>query len=211
MSSLSSVYALYQKYDDSNLVLAEETDLQYFKSVADSLEVTFPNSSLTKSLRADINTREARFREQQQMDQLLSMADGETGLLELSIPDRDGNEIPLSSFQGKVILLSFWASGNQQSIRSLLQLKSTYIRYHGEGFEVYAISLDNNKIDWMKAIDFNEFPWTNVSELSYPESRAAVLYNVSGLPTNFLINREGEIVARNLYGRTLDTWLDNLL
>jgi hypothetical protein len=63
----------------------------------------------------------------------------------------------------------------------------------------------------MNAIDFNEFKWYNVSELSFPESRAVLLYNVSSIPTNFLIDRDGNIVAKNLYGRTLETWLDNLL
>ena len=63
----------------------------------------------------------------------------------------------------------------------------------------------------MNAIDFNEFNWINVSELSFPESKANLLYNVTTLPTTFLINREGDIVAKNLYGRTLETWLDNLI
>jgi len=63
----------------------------------------------------------------------------------------------------------------------------------------------------MNAMDFNEFKWINVSELSFPESTAAILYNVSELPSTFLINREGDIVAKNLYGRNLETWLDNLI
>lgn len=211
MGSLSSVYALYQKYDGENLVLGREQDLQYFKSVADSLEITHPNSSLTLSLRADIEQREARFKEAAQVSTLMEMAGEETGLLDLSIPDREGKEISLSSLKGKVVLLTFWASGHNNSIEAMLQLKSTYNTYHARGFEVYAISLDNNKIQWMSAIDFNEFNWINVSELSYPNSTAALLYNVSSLPATFLINREGDIVAKNLLGRNLNTWLDNLI
>lgn len=211
MTSLSSVYALYQKYDDGSLVLATDADLQYFKVVADSLESVHPNSSLTKSLRADVERREARYKEDSQLNTLLSMVDKEVGMLDLSIPDRNGQEKELSSLKGKVILVAFWASGNQASIQSMLQLKSTYNRYHDRGFEIYAISLDNNKASWMNAIDFNEFTWFNVSELSYPDSRANQLYNVTSLPAIFLINREGDIVAKNLFGRTLETWLDNLL
>lgn len=212
MGSLSSVYALYQKYNDETLVLNQENDLQYFKAVADSLEHSYPNSSLTKSLRADIEQREIAFEEAVKLNNLLEMADEVSGMLDLSIPDRDGNEVALSSLQGKVILVSFWASGNSPSIQALLQLKSTYNKFHTRGFEVYAISMDNNKINWMNAIDFNEFnAWINVSELSFPESKAALLYNISQLPTNFLINREGDIVGKNLYGKTLETWLDNLI
>jgi len=211
MGSLSSVYALYQKYGDDNLVLGREQDLQYFKAVVDSLEVTFPHSSLTRSLRADIDQREADFKRAAHINSLMEMAGEETGLLDLSIPDRDGQEVSLSSLKGKVVLVAFWASGHSNSIEALLRLKSTYNTYHDKGFEVYAISLDNNKIAWMSAVDFNEFNWINVSELSFPNSTAALLYNVNSLPSTFLINREGDIVAKNLLGRQLNTWLDNLL
>lgn len=211
MSSLSSVYALYQKYNEETLILNLESDLQYFKAVADSLELSYPNSSLTLSLRTDIRQRELAFNEEIKLNELLGMADEISGMLELSIPDREGNEIALSTLKGKVSLVYFWASSNSESIQALLQLQSTYKKYHARGFEVYAISLDNNKINWMNAIDFNEFPWINVCELSFPESRAALIYNVSQLPTTFLINREGDIVAKNLFGRSLETWLDNLI
>ena len=146
-----------------------------------------------------------------QLNQLLEMADGETGFLDLSIPDREGVEISLSTLKGKVVLVTFWASRSEESIKALLQLQSTYKKYHSSGFEIYAISLDNNKLNWVKAIDFNEFEWINVSELSFPESRASLLYNVSAVPSTFLINREGEIVVKNLFGRTLETWLDNII
>lgn len=211
MTSLSSVYALYQKYDEEEMVMGLQSDLQYFKVIADSLEISHPNSSLTKSLRADISRREAEFSRDSQLNTLIEMAGEASGLLDLSIPDRDGKELSLSDFKGKAVMLVFWASGNQASINQLLQLKSTYKLYHQKGFEVYAISLDNNKVQWMEAIDYNEFNWINVSELSYPESRADKNYNVSSLPASFLINREGDIVARDLFGRTLETWLDNLL
>jgi len=211
MGSLSSVYALYQKYDEESLILNLENDIQYFKAVADSLEVTYPNSSLTKSLRADIKQREAAFLEANKVNALLGMAEEASGILEISIPDREGTEIALSSLQGKVCLVTFWASGNRASIDALNRLQSTYNKYRDKGFEIYAISLDNNKINWMNAIDFNEFRWINVSELSFPASNAARLYNITELPTTFLINREGDIVAKNLYGRTLETWLDNLI
>ena len=145
------------------------------------------------------------------MNSLLEMADEPSGMLDLTIPDREGREVNLSDYKGKAIMVIFWASGNQASISALLQLKSSYQRYHDKGFEVYAISLDNNKVQWMNAIDYNEFRWINVSELSYPESRANLVYNVSTLPAAFLINREGDIVARDLFGRSLETWLDNLL
>ena len=211
MTSLSSVYALYQKFDEDTPVFNQESDLQYFKALADSLESVYPNSSLTRSLRGDIEQREAEIQQMAYIQSFLDQADEVTGSPDLSISDRDGNEITLSSLKGKVVLLAFWASGNEESVRALLRLRSTYNRYHPKGFEIYAISLDADKIRWMSSVDFNEFDWINVSELNYPDSKANVLYNVTELPTVFLVNREGDIVAKNLYGRTLETWLDNLL
>lgn len=212
MTSLSSVYAVYQKYDEENLILGSESDLQYFKTLADSLEQVYPNSSLTKSLRANIEQNEASYNRALHMNKLLEMADGEeTGMMDLSIPDRNGDEVSLSGLKGKVILVCFWASGSEESIQALLQLKSTYQKYQNRDFEVYAISLDNNKINWMNAMDFNEFEWINVSELSFPDSHASLIYNITSIPTTFLINRDGDIVAKNLQGRNLETWLDNLI
>ncbi len=211
MDSPSSVYALYQKYDEETPVLGEESDLQYFIAVADSLEKLYPNSTLTRSLRADIELKKSAFLQDQQLNTLLSMADEVTGVLDLSIPDRDGNETALSSLKGNVILVAFWASGSEESIEALLRLRSTYLKYHDSGFEIYAVSLDNDKVNWMSTIDYNEFDWINVSELNYPDSRSHLIYNVTSLPTTFLINREGDIVARDLYGKTLETWLDNLI
>jgi peroxiredoxin len=132
-------------------------------------------------------------------------------MLDLAIPDREGNEVSLSALKGKVILVSFWASGSDASVQAMLQLKSTYKKYRDQGFEIYAISLDNNKVNWMNAMDFNEFEWINVSELSFPESKASLYYNVTSIPSTFLIDREGTIVAKNLFGRNLETWLDNLI
>lgn len=210
-NSLSSIYALYQKYNEDVLVMGLPNDLQYFKMIADSLDLAHPNSSLTRSLRADITRQEEESRQTDQLNTLLEMAKEPTGLLDLSIPDRDNKEITLSDYKGKAILVVFWASGNEASINSLLQLRSTYKLYHKKGFEIYAISLDTDKFPWMNAIDFNEFNWINVSEMSYPDSRANMIYNVSSLPASFLINREGDIVAKDLSGKTLETWLDNLL
>ena len=119
MNSLSSVYALYQKYDEEDLVLGFQEDLQYFKVIADSLEVSYPNSSLTKSLRADISRREAEYNRASQLNSLLEMADEPTGLLDLSIPDREGREVKLSDYTGKAVMVVFWASGNQASVNSL--------------------------------------------------------------------------------------------
>ncbi|MGW8316902.1 MAG: DUF4369 domain-containing protein, partial [Bacteroidales bacterium] len=113
MASLSSIYALYQKYDSQNLVLGETSDLQYYKSVADSLEAVYPDVALVQSLKADIQRKEGEINTAFKVEKLLEQADEEiTGLLDLKIPDRNEDSITLSSFMGNVILVYFWASEN---------------------------------------------------------------------------------------------------
>lgn len=209
--SLSSIYALYQNYDAETRVLNLDSDFQYYKTVGDSLESAHSDLALIRVLRADINQRDERFREEFALNKLMEMSEVTGDVLDLSIPDRDGNEVMLSSLKGKVIAIVFWSSQHSNSIQSLLSLQATYKKYHASGFEVYAVSMDPNKTEWMQSVDFNEFNWINVCELSYPESRAAMLYNVSAIPTLYLKNRDGDIVARDLYGRQLETWLDNLI
>lgn len=211
LSSLSSIYALYQRVGPEQYIFNDIKDLQYLKIVSDSLKVKYPNSSLVASLIQDVDKR------QQEYERLLLLSNAnnaglsEAGYIDLNIPDREGNEISISSLKGKVILLNFWASYDQRSRESNLVLKSVYDKYHTKGFEVYSVSLDNNKAAWLDACRFEDYGWIEVCELSYPQSYAASVYNIQEIPTTFLIDREGNLIARNLYGKTLGTWLDNLL
>ena len=209
-SSLSSVYALYQKLYDELYIMNDPNDLQYFKFVADTLKLYHPDASLTKSLIADIESRERQYQENNTLQSMIASAE-EKSLLDIAVPDINGDTISLSSLYGKVVMVVFWASEDRESIKTLLDLQKTYKKYHSKGFEVYAVSLDNIKTPWEISVKFNEFDWLNVSELSYPNSKVDKLYNVTKLPTNYLINREGTLMAKDLYGRNLEIWLDNLL
>lgn len=211
LSSPASVYALYQRITPELYLLNDLKDLQYYKIVADSMKVNFPKSTLTKTILNDVNERVSNYNSMLTMSKLSDITIEETGHVDLNIEDPDGQAIKLSSLDGKVVLVSFWASWNQESVEANNALKGIYNKYHSKGFEIYAISLDQNKNSWRKTIDFEEYSWINVCELSYPNSRAATMYNVTAIPTSYLIDREGNIVAKNLSGNTLATWLDNLL
>ena len=210
ITSLSSVYALYQKLYDDLYVMNDYGDLTYFKFVADSMKLHYPASSLTLSLLDDITAREQDFENSKHLEELLSVAEVES-LLDVAIPDTNGDTIALSDIKDKVVMLVFWSSLDATSTQALIKLQSTYKKYHKMGFEVYAVSLDNQKAPWLSSINYNQFSWINVSELSYPNSRADRLYNITRIPSNFLINKEGELVMKDIYGRNLEIWLDNLL
>jgi hypothetical protein len=109
-------------------------------------------------------------------------------------------------------LLSFWASWNKESINENLKLKSFYQKYKNKGFEIYQVSLDNNKEAWQQAVNFDELPWINVSDLAYPNSEAAMRYNIQSLPTHFLLTKDqSDILGKNLSTRDLEIKLSNHL
>jgi hypothetical protein len=83
---------------------------------------------------------------------------------------------------------------------------------NAKGFEVFSVSLDRQKDAWLKAIEADHLTWKNhVSDLKYWFNEAAVLYKVQGIPTNWLIDAKGIIVAQNLRGPALEEALDKLL
>ena len=211
ISSLASVYALYQRVAPDVYIFNDLKDLQYYKIVADSVRVKYPGSTLANSLANDVDQRLAEYNNMMMINELSKDKIKETGLINLEIEDVDGNTHSLSDLEGKVVLLNFWASWNDESRLAGRRLIGPYKAYHDKGFEVYSVALDNDRNTWRRAVDFEEYPWINVSELTYPNSYAATIYNVQSIPSNFLIDREGNIVAKNINSKVLATWLDNLL
>ena len=155
----------------------------------------------------------AAFLEQELYNQQLSdiVSRSESTTPDIRLPDLNGDTISLSSLKGKVVLLSFWASWNEESVSQNVQLKNLYQKYKARGFEIFQVSLDSELESWIRAIQFDELPWINVSDLSYPESYTARIYNIRELPTSYLINREGQIVLKNNNINTLNIMIPNLL
>ncbi|MDF1570319.1 MAG: TlpA disulfide reductase family protein [Bacteroidales bacterium] len=211
ISSLSSVYALYQRVAPDVYLFNDVKDLQYYKIVSDSVRVKYPGSTLAKSLVNDVEQRITEYNNIITINKLTQNSTVETGLIDLVIEDVNGDPQSLRALDGKVILLNFWASWNNESRTASRRLIGLYNEYHDKGFEIYSVAMENDRNTWRGAVDFEEFPWINVSELSYPNSYAATVYNVQSIPANYLIDREGNIVAKNIESNVLATWLDNLL
>lgn len=112
--------------------------------------------------------------------------------------DTAGNELALSSLRGKYVLIDFWASWCGPCRRENPRVKKAYEQFHDKGFDIYAVSLDfpGQKAKWVEAIKKDDLPWHHVSALQGWKDPIAKTYNISGIPSPFLIDPEGKILEK---------------
>lgn len=130
---------------------------------------------------------------------------------DISLPNPDGQVVPLSSLRGKVVLVDFWAQWCRPCRMENPNIVEAYHKFKDKGFEVYGVSLDRSKDKWLQGIEEDGLVWTHVSDLKYWQSEAARTYNINAIPASFLLDREGKIIARNLRGQSLHQKLKEVL
>ncbi len=111
---------------------------------------------------------------------------------EINLPDTKNQTIALSSLKGKVVLIDFWASWCRPCRQTIPGLKKLYSLYHDKGFEIYGVSLDDNAKAWQQAISDDQSAWIHVNDKS---GSVANQWVVSVIPTTFLLDKTGKIVA----------------
>lgn len=201
LNSLASIMALYQKYEDGTFVLYKNRDLQYIKLVSDTLSKYYPNSEHVKALSADKDRlMDAYYRAEAQAKLSKMMEDNEvtvSNFPDIRLPNPEGDTLALSEMDGKYVLLNFWATWNENSVKQNTALKRLYDLYHSKGFDIYQVSLDSDQEAWKKAIDFYELDWKHVNDQRGRAALSARLYNVQKLPSSFLFY-DGEIIMRDV-------------
>lgn len=195
--SMSSVLALYQKFDDANYVIQ---DLQSLKVGASALNSIFPKSEHVKAL---YNNTQRLMTEQRNSKLQKFIAENGTNSPDLSLPNPNGRDISLSSIKSKVILIQFWSALNRDSRYQNQALKELYEKYKSKGLEIYQVSLDTDRNAWLTAIEDDGLTWINVGDMK--GSIVAVNnFNIQAIPANYILDSERRIIARNLQGPALD-------
>ena len=144
---------------------------------------------------------------------IASYAQPEQGRLaaEIALPSAKGDTLRLSSLKGKIVLLDFWASWCRPCRAANRSLGKLYDKYKDKGFEIFSVSFDDEKEDWLNAIKQDKIKWLQVNESGSWDARTAVNWRIEALPTSFLIDRDGVLLAMDLTGKDLEKALKELI
>jgi peroxiredoxin len=202
--SMASVYALYQKWGENNYVA---NDFQAMKTAASALYAVYPKSDQVKAL---YNNTLTIIKEQKNADLNTLMSQKAVNSPNIKLPDASGIDRELWSLHGKYVLLHFWSAKDRTSRIQNQVLVELYAKYRNKGFEIYMVSVDDDRTAWKAAIEEDQLTWINVGDMKGSVS-ALMSYNIHSIPSNYLLDKAGTILAKNLQGPELNAALSKVL
>lgn len=202
--SMASVYALYQKWSENNYVA---NDFQAMKTAASALYAVYPKNDQVKAL---YNNALTIIKEQKNAKLNDLMSQSAVNSPNIKLPDASGITRDLWSLHGKNVLLHFWSAKDRTCRIQNQVLVELYAKYKSKGFEIYMVSIDDDKAAWTAAIAEDQLTWINVGDMKGSIS-ALMNYNIHSVPSNYLLDKEGKIIAKNLKGPELNSVLAKIL
>lgn len=188
--AFANIQALYQSLMPGLPIFGGENDHFMFQRVHDSLQTIYPNSVYVKSLQEQIKAAE----DLKLLANRIENAN-ETSFPNITLPDINAKDVQLSSLEGRPFILMFWtvADPNQKMFNN--DLMDIYNKYKSAGLEIYQVSIDTDKTAWATAVKEQNLPWISVCDGKGAASIAVASYNVTAIPSMFVFNKKGEIVA----------------
>lgn len=212
-----SIFAAYNSKREKERMLTKDFVREYPNSLVSShilkIYKTTWGKKETSELFAAMNKKQQNSENGKSISRFIELnQDLEVGdqYADITQEDVNGKMISLSNIKGKYTLLEFWASWCGPCRQTNPELVKDYARFKDQGFEIYAVSLDDNKEFWIKAIKKDGLLYPNVSDLKGSENEGSLIYGVNGIPDNFLIDENGTIIARHLRGAKLTEKLEEL-
>jgi peroxiredoxin len=205
--SLAAIYALYQQVEPNVFLFNQEEDVRYFQKTDSVLYKKYPKVPHVQMLHN--NTVEMVEKNRvAKLNRMLYMLGQDAP--EIALPSNVGKIEKLTSLRGKYVLLNFWASWNPPSRENNKKLVKLFEQYHDKGFNIFQVSLDNSKAAWEKAIKEDGLIWKHVCDFKYWDSEVVKEYNIENLPSSFLIDKDGTIIAKELHGNALEKKLSEI-
>ena len=171
-------------------------NLPFLNQLVLSFEEAHPTSEITQKLKNKLH--------------LLQKTSVGSVIANIEMPNNLNEVISLNNSKGNYTLIDFWASWCPPCRTESVLLNELYSTYHEKGFEIYGISLDSKRKNWIKAIEKDKRIWPEVSTVEGFKTPISIEYGITALPTNFLIDSTGKIIAVNIHGTALEEKLISL-
>ena len=206
--SLAALYGLYQRLPDDKTLFNGDSDIIYYRLVADSVGKYYPGSPYVAALRSQVDTADAN---EELARMVCESICNPASYPDIALPDMYGDIRRLSAVGEKVILLDFWAAAAPGSAIYNAELREVYDRFATSGFEIYQVGTDTDRQAWTNAVQAQALPWISVCDFRGLDGIAPRIYNIDRVPANYLIDASGEIVGRNIPADRLAEQVERLV
>ena len=189
-----------------NIYRDVQNEWSKYQSMCNKLQAKYSSIPMVKQFCDNVKMADSQTQNQPE-----SLSQGSVAP-DISLMNPDGKLISLSSLRGQYVLLDFWASWCGPCRKENPNVVAAYNEFKNKGFTIYSVSLDDNSDKWQNAIEADHLDWPNhVSELKGWESKVCKPYGINSIPMNFILDKEGRIIASNLRGEDLINTLRELI